>query len=104
MIMNWRFLIAVLIFVSFPAIVMAEGPVSEMAAPEVPEPPKLLSPADGFKVREGNVTLEWSRSQEEGLFRIQISATPNFSRIITDETIPHTQKMLENLAAEGRYY
>lgn len=104
MIKNWRLFIAFFIFVLFPAVVLAEGPVNEAAPQQSPEAPKLLSPVEGFQVREGSVTLEWSRSPEDALFRLQVSATPNFSRIISDETMPHTQKKLEDLTAEGRYY
>lgn len=83
---------------------LSGGKVNDITPPKPPAPPTLLSPAEGFKVREGMVSLEWSNSRKELLYRIQVSSTPNFSKIITDEKSYNTDKKLEGLLTPGKLY
>jgi hypothetical protein len=68
-----------------------------------PAPPELLSPVDKFRSLDGRIELAWSPSAKEALYRIQISDTPDFKKMILDEKNYNTDKKVEGLGT-GRFY
>lgn len=84
-------------------IQLSSGKVKDITPPGPPAPVTLLSPAEGFKVREGKVSLEWSNSRKEVLYRLQISSTPGFDKLVMYDKSYNNVKVVEGLPA-GKYY
>ena len=70
-----------------------------------PQPPVLLSPADGITGGSKNPTLTWSASAGATSYRVQVSASASFAVLVVDQSgIANTSYALTSLADSTQYY
>jgi hypothetical protein len=69
-----------------------------------PDPPVLVSPADGSKTEDVSPLFEWLSVTDDHLYRIQISESQVFTSTLFDETISNTFFVPSDSLADGTYY
>ncbi|MEK6725681.1 MAG: hypothetical protein AABY54_03910 [Deltaproteobacteria bacterium] len=67
-------------------------------------PPQLLSPPDGFRSTNGTIELSWSSLQKELLYHIQVSDTPDFSKLFLDEKGYNSETKIIDRLEKGKFY
>lgn len=70
-----------------------------------PEPPLLLQPHENSNLTEGKVVFRWTRVVDRTYHRVQVSDSPNFSKLIAQiKQLPGNIANLDLRLAPGRYY
>lgn len=69
-----------------------------------PSPPQLLAPSDGFRSTNGAIELSWTSIQKGLLYHIQISETPDFSKLILDEKGYNSETKIIDKFGKGKFY
>jgi len=95
------FIVAALSFL-LPAVSTGEGVEATLSVSTVA--PELLSPENKFRSIDGKMELSWTPSGIETLYRVQVSARPEFDKIIIDEKSSNTEKRIEGLETGWFYW
>ncbi|MCS7303367.1 MAG: fibronectin type III domain-containing protein [Candidatus Kapabacteria bacterium] len=73
--------------------------------PEPPEPPVLVSPADGATNVPLDPTLRWNPSRRARTYRLEVALDSGFTTMVTvQEELATTEYQLRNLNENTRYY
>jgi outer membrane protein OmpA-like peptidoglycan-associated protein/opacity protein-like surface antigen len=88
-----------------PVITPAPAPVAKPAAPALPLPPELVTPANGATGVATNPTLAWNASSGASSYRLQASSDPTFASTTADQSgITTTSYSLTGLGTGTTYY
>jgi outer membrane protein OmpA-like peptidoglycan-associated protein len=88
-----------------PVVLPPPAPVEKPAAPALPLPPELVTPANGATGVATNPTLTWNASSGATSYRLQASTDPTFALTTADQTgVTTTSYSLSGLATGTTYY
>jgi outer membrane protein OmpA-like peptidoglycan-associated protein len=88
-----------------PVVLPPPAPVEKPAAPALPLPPVLVTPANGATGVATNPTLRWNASSGATSYRLQASTDPTFALTTADQTgVTTTSYSLSGLATGTTYY
>lgn len=79
------------------------NPITTKETP--PDPPVLLSPADGTFSIITSPQLNWNASNTAFFYNLQVSRTDSFNTFVLDDNVGNvTSKLISNLSKDTKYY